>query len=204
MKRHLRRWFSPVVGDFGRRAFRGWCGLAVALCTVCGASLTAAADAPPTQRDVVKRAMQQRPGDPWPRGLAHVLLATPGSQQPEKAYHEPGGSFSPAVGSFGLAIWVRDANSTLQTTSDALPLADIRQQFSWPDPAAPPAIVTATPHYAATWAYTAPGNAALELVPRGAPQERLELVVRSVGPAGGPITNIAWDGAVCGSTTRGP
>ena len=148
----------------------------------------------PSAREIVLRAMRERPGDPWPRGLAHVVLGTPGSQQPEKAYHEPGGSFSPVVGSFGVSIWVRDAAGMLKTTSDALPMAQLRQRFCWPDPQGVPAIATTTPHYEATWSYGAPGNAALELASRGAPQERLELVIRSVGPAGGPIGRLDWNG----------
>jgi hypothetical protein len=105
----------------------------------------------PTQREIVRHAMAQRPADPWPRGLAHVVLAIPGSQQPEKGYHEPGGSFSPAVGSFGVSIWVRDSAGKLKTTSDSLRLDQIQQRFSWPNPKGVPAIVTTTPHYLASW-----------------------------------------------------
>jgi hypothetical protein len=145
-----------------------------------------------TPREIVLAAMRRRPADPWPRGLGHVVLAIPGSQQPEKGYHEPGGSFSPAVGSFGVSIWVRAADGKLQTTSDALPMEHVRQRFDWPDPQGVPAIVTVTPHYEAAWTYVAPGTATLRLDHRGDPQQRLELVVRSVGPAGGPIEKIAW------------
>ncbi len=45
-----------------------------------------------TQREIVKRAMRERPDDPRPRGRSHVVLAWPGSPQKEKAYHEPGGN----------------------------------------------------------------------------------------------------------------
>ena len=38
------------------------------------------------------------------------------------------------------------------------------------------------------------GTATLDLHQRGDPGERLELVIRSVGPAGGPIERIEWDG----------
>lgn len=138
--------------------------------------------------------MIDRPGDPWPRGWAHVVLAKPGSQQPEKAYHEPGGSFSPAVNSFGVSIWVRNSSGGLKTTSDALPMSQISQRFRWPSPPSTPAIVTTTPYYETAWSCGGPGNAVLSLASRGDPQERLELVVRSVGPAGGPINKIVWDG----------
>lgn len=147
-----------------------------------------------TQRDIVRRAAASRPDGPWPRGLAHVVLALPGSQQPEKGYHEPGGSFSPAVGSFGVAIWVRDSAGHLRTSSDGLPMDQIEQRFSWPHPNRPPGILTTTPHYQATWACTAVGTTTLELERRGDVGQRLELVVRSVGPAGGPIEKIAWTG----------
>ena len=149
----------------------------------------------PSQREIVQRAMRERPDDPWPRGTAHVVLAVPGSQQPEKGYHEPGGSFSPAVGSFGVSIWVRDSAGNL--TGDqrwAAHIKQLRQRFCWPDPKGVPAITTVTPHYEATWACPAIGTATLDLDQRGDPGERLELVVRSVGPAGGPIERIEWNG----------
>jgi hypothetical protein len=148
----------------------------------------------PTQREILLNAMAQRPADPWPRGLAHVVLAIPGSQQPEKGYHEPGGSFSPAVGSFGVSIWVRNSAGKLKTTSDSLPMDQIQQRFSWPNPKGVPAIVTTTPHYQASWSCPAPRTTTLELQHRGNATERLELVVRSVGPAGAPIEKIAWTG----------
>lgn len=168
--------------------------LAVGLWCTCWAGTAYAGQQGPSERDIVKRAMRERPDDPWPRGLAHVVLAVPGSQQPEKGYHEPGGSFSPAVGSFGVSIWVRDAAGNLKTTSDTVPMNEIRQRFCWPDPKAAPAVATTTPHYEATWSCGTAGVATLELQQRGEPGERLELVVRSVGPAGGPIRKMVWDG----------
>jgi hypothetical protein len=137
--------------------------------------------------------MAQRPDDPWPRGVAHVVIAIPGSQQPEKSYHEPGGSFSPAVGSFGVSIWVKNSAGDLKTTSDALSMEQIQQRFAWPNPEGVPAIVTTTPYYRATWSCLAAGMTMLELQRRGNGAERLELAVRSVGPAGGPIDNIRWN-----------
>jgi hypothetical protein len=148
----------------------------------------------PSQREIVRHAAAQRPDDPWPRGLAHVVIAIPGSQQPEKSYLEPGGSFSPAVGSFGVSIWVKDSAGNLKTTSDTLPMNQIQQRFSWPNPKSIPAIATTTPHYQATWLCTAAGTTTLEFQRRGDDAERIELVVRSVGPAGGPIEKIAWNG----------
>jgi hypothetical protein len=146
-----------------------------------------------SQREIVRRAAAERPEDPWPRGLAHVVLAIPGSQQPEKGYHEPGGSFSPAVGSFGVSIWVKNSAGELKITSDTLPMKQIQQRFSWPNSQGVPAIVTTTPYYQASWSCAAAGTTMLELERRGDGAERLELAVRSVGPAGGPIEKITWN-----------
>ncbi|MGA2033453.1 MAG: hypothetical protein ABSG68_14455 [Thermoguttaceae bacterium] len=147
-----------------------------------------------SQREIVRRAMHDRPGDPWPRGVGHVVLAVPGSQQPEKAYHEPGGSFSPCVRSFGVSIWVRDEAGRIKTTSDQIELTQVRQRFTWPHPHDPPAIATETPHYAAQWSYGGQGVWVLKLDATNNEVGRLEVAIRSVGPAGGPIKSLAWDG----------
>ena len=167
--------------------------LAAILHLGCWERTVQAAEPMPSEREIVRRAMAQRPDDPWPRGVAHVVLAIPGSQQPEKSYYEPGGSFSPAVGSFGVSIWVKNSAGDLKTTSDALPMKRIQQRFSWPNPKGVPAIVTTTPYYRATWSCAAAGTTVLELQRRGDGPERIELAVRSVGPAGGPIEKIAWN-----------
>src|SRR6185295_13033090 len=73
----------------------------------------------------VIQAMLQRPNDPWPRGKGHVLLAVPGCSEANKGYHEPGGSFSPGFGSFGVSIWVTDIDGKIVATSDSLPLDEI-------------------------------------------------------------------------------
>jgi hypothetical protein len=105
--------------------------LCIALCgfVVCpGMGLAQPAPA----RDLVREAMRQRPDDPWPRGQGHVVLATPGSSEDLKAYHEPGGGFSPAFASFGVSIWIGDAQGKLLATSDSLPLENLKQEFIWP------------------------------------------------------------------------
>ena len=70
-------------------------------------------------------------------------------------------------------------------------MTQIQQRFAWPNPKGVPAIVTTTPYYQATWSCAAAGTTMLELQRRGDGAERLELAVRSVGPAGGPIEKIA-------------
>lgn len=165
-------------------------GAALAVGLLVAASAAAAGPTEPSQREIVRRAMLQRPGDPWPRGRGHVVLGVPGSQQPQKAYHEPGGSFSPAVGSFGVSLWVVDGRGSLRATSDTIPLADLRQRLVWPNPSGVPGIATQTPYYEAQWSW---GWSLALNGPKHA-SDRLWLVVRSVGPAGGPVRRLAWDG----------
>ena len=162
-----------------------------------------------TQRHLVQAQMLRRPADPWARGVGHVVLAEPGSQASDKAYHEPGGSFSPAVGSFGVSLWVVDSQGGLKTTSDAIPLDQIDQQ--WVYGAAPsliaaptvtqtastqtvPHLQTHTPYYQATWAkesISRQNTWKLSVTPT-LNGSRVIPVIRSVGAAGAPITSLQW------------
>ena len=147
-------------------------------------SVVRAADAQ-NERAKVKQAMAQRPRDPWPRGIGHVVYAWPGSREINKGYEEPGGSFSPAVGSFGLSFWVLGADGTVLYTSDSIPLEEVSQHFAWVAGHPLPSIVVETPYYTATWLLRRPGNFVLHL--RTKQSAQVAIAVRSVGPAGGPI-----------------
>ncbi len=138
--------------------------------------------------------MRQRPTDPWPRGTGHVVLAAPGSREVDKAYHEPGGSFSPAVGSFGVSLWLTDKSGNLQNTSDNIPLSEIHQQLSWNDGQDIPGILTKTSYYESLWSYMGSERWALNLKSQANTNTKPMVVIRSVGPAGGPIRSLDWDG----------
>ena len=142
-------------------------------------------DAADYARGQVIAAMFERPADPWPRGTGHIPMAQPGTNEREKAYLEPGGGFSPSVGSFGVSLWILDEHEAVAATSDSLPLEDIRQEFRTRD-AAVPSVLTETSFYRADWTHVAPGHWQLRLMPSelGA---HLAVAIRSVGPAGGPI-----------------
>jgi len=148
--------------------------------------------ASPTQRDLVLQAIQARPSDPWPRGFGHVVLGVPGSPRSQKAYHEPGGSFSPAPGSLGISLWVLDANGVVVATSDSIPLARIDQRYEWETSLPAPALPTRTPYYTCRWRRPADDRWEAELEPRQS--ARLAVAIRSVGPAGGPVNALWWDG----------
>jgi hypothetical protein len=142
------------------------------------------------EREQVKRMMQERPGDVWPRGSGHVVLGTPGGSLVEKGFHEPGGSFSPAPGSFGISIWVTDHVGKLVTTSDTVPLGQLVQGFVPNTGSAVPSIRTETAEYVAIWTRFNDHDE-LKLIPRQADSgHRLWVMVRSAGPSGGPIRSI--------------
>lgn len=142
---------------------------------------------PHTPRNQVRTAMDERPDEYWPRGTGHIPIGLPGTPDSEKGYLEPGGSFSPSVGSFGVSVWAR--RPTDVQTSDTLPLTAIRQEFVGRDAAEGLGVRTQTPFYTAEWRQGLHGTSTLTLDPSaGAPP--LELVFRSAGPAGGRIETV--------------
>ncbi|WP_019502675.1 hypothetical protein [Pseudanabaena sp. PCC 6802] len=147
-----------------------------------------------TPQQQVKAQMKLRSSDPWPRGAGHVVLAQPGSTPEHKAFHEPGGSFSPQPGSFGVSIWVVDPQGNLKATSDSIPLSEIQQQFTDLSAQNVPGILTKTKYYEASWSAPRLGNWLLNLKSLAGNQDRLVVAIRSVGPAGGAIPSLDWDG----------
>ena len=147
-----------------------------------------------SQRHQVQAQMRLRPTDPWSRGVGHVILAAPGSREIDKAYHEPGGSFSPAVGSFGVSLWLTDDSGNLKATSDSIPLNEIKQQFNWKDDQNIPGILTKTKYYQALWSAKEPKSWTLDLKTTTDATTKPVLAVRSLGPAGSPINALNWDG----------
>ena len=150
----------------------------------------------------VREQMEARPMDPWPRGRGHTVLAAPGTAETEKAYLEPGGSFSPWVGSFGVSIWITDEQRVLLMTSDNMPVTTIRQDLIPPDDRNLVGLVTETPYYRAQWSSSENGRWTLQLKAHPLSKARLFLVIRSVGPAGGPVRSLGWDGEALSINNR--
>lgn len=144
------------------------------------------------QRDEMTSMMLKDPDRPWPRSVGHIPLAVPGASEADHAYHEPGGDFSPQAPSFGISLWLCDTDGHPVMTSQTLPLSDIRQTFQPSTHPHVPAIVTQTPHYDATW--TRLDATHWELRFKNRTSHIPAILIRSVGPAGGPITNLNWDG----------
>ncbi|MBE0618008.1 MAG: hypothetical protein IH608_08795, partial [Proteobacteria bacterium] len=162
--------------------------------------LWVAAGAPPevSGRAALLAEMARRPADPWPRGSGHVILGMPGLSEDWKAYHEPGGSFSPAFASFGISMWVVDQQGRLLTTSDAIPTDQLTQQWVWPGerswPPLPdlPGIETKTAFYQCTWQVVGPARYQLRLRTGGS--NPIWIMIRRPGPAGGVIDSLDWAG----------
>jgi len=147
-----------------------------------------------TPHQQVEAQMKLRPSDPWMRSVGHVVLSAPGSSVEAKAFHEPGGSFSPQPGSFGVSIWVVDSKGNLKATSDNIALNEIQQQLIDTSDQKIPGIITKTAYYQAAWNSSNAGSWKLTLnrVPNA--DTKPVVVVRSVGPAGGDIQSLDWNG----------
>jgi hypothetical protein len=143
------------------------------------------------RRSDVLREMKRRSGDPWPRGSGHVALAEPDSAGEGVAYHEPGGSFSPRVGSFGVSIWIVDWKGELLHTSDDLSVRAMDQEVVWSPEDGGPSVRTRAFPYDAQWSWLGKGRWRFDLDATRAPGEAV-IVFRSVGPSGGPIHSLTW------------
>jgi hypothetical protein len=146
----------------------------------------------PQQRVVAQ--MKLRPSDPWLRSSGHIILAQPGSTLENKAFHEPGGSFSPQPGSFGVSIWAVDTQGKIKATSDSIPLNKIQQQLINPSAQKIPTILDNTPYYKSSWSSSKIGSWQLNLKSLAKENTLLLVVIRSVGPAGGAISALDWNG----------
>lgn len=132
-----------------------------------------------------------RPQDDWPRGKSHLVLGRPGAEAAGKAFMEPGGSFSPSAGSFGVSFWVTAAGGRKVATGDSLPLSQTSQTEGF-DEATQPCADFSTPFYHGRWTMIGPGRwqLRLEAGPAWQPGWQLWLMLRGIGPAAGPLNRI--------------
>lgn len=147
-----------------------------------------------TPHQQVEAQMKLRPSDPWLRNEGQVILAATGSSVESKAFHEPGGSFSPQLGSFGVSIWVVDSQGNLKATSDSIPLSEVQQRLLNTANSKIPGIATKTPYYQSSWNASRPGSWKLNLERTPQTDTKSVVVLRSVGPAGGTIDSLDWNG----------
>ncbi|PSN15124.1 hypothetical protein C7293_08685 [filamentous cyanobacterium CCT1] len=145
------------------------------------------------QQQVIAQ-MKIRTDDPWPRSEGHIVLAKAGSPVEGKAFYEPGGSFSPNPGSFGISIWVVDQRGNLKATSDSIPLRKIEQKLVQNSLHNTSGVLAKTPFYEASWSVSDSSHWQLDLKHLAKADTRLSLVIRSAGPAGGAIPSLDWNG----------
>lgn len=144
------------------------------------------------QRQITLLEKARRPDDLWPRGDGHILIAEPGSPLAQKGYEEPGGSFSPGPGSFGISLWVMNKKEKLVATSDNIPMDKISQSYIYGNANLIPSVENITPYYKCEWIYADAGKWKLK-VSNITAGYYIVVVARSVGPAGGPLTSAIWD-----------
>jgi len=139
------------------------------------------------EREVLSDAMKEFPAVDWPRGEGHVVLGLPGAPPEWRAYLEPGGSFSPAFGTFGISILVRSEDGRSISSSNSIPLVGIRQVLS----EELDGIGTTTPWYGAVWT-ALPGRRFRLALKHGTAVRSLAVRVSSAGPAGATVRHLRW------------
>ncbi|MBI2299873.1 MAG: hypothetical protein HYU66_13180 [Armatimonadetes bacterium] len=137
-----------------------------------------------------------------PRADSHVVLSAEGSADVFKTFVEPGGSFSPGVGSYGVSVWVWLESEQHLVAPELLPRDAIRDRL----------LGGILPIVRSRWragAFEVDLRLGVEACPdehhpvdvlacrvtnrgRHLAEAIVLLVVRSLGPAGGPLRSIAW------------
>ena len=95
------------------------------------------------------------------------------------------------MGSFGVAIWLKNRQDQGLVQGERLPLEEIHQTLG--DDPWRPSLSTETPWYRASWQWEN-DHWVLDLEAT-ARHWQPEIVIRSVGPAGAPIKSLEWDGS---------
>lgn len=144
-------------------------------------------------RNEVLNHIKNRPNDVWSIYDSHAILAIPGSLESDKAYIEPGGSFSPKVGSFGLSVWMLGKQHELIQSSDTIPASKTKQSLMWPQDSTLPSMVTSTPYYTSISSIQSNSRMSYDIQLPKKSTLTPAVVIRSVGPAGAPIFSLRWD-----------
>ena len=144
----------------------------------------------------------------WPRSDTHVFLGVPGSLEGLKTVVEPGNSFSPGPSSYGVSTWVFHRGDRALYAPERMDLAALRWEFA---EGHLPVLLSTWEAGDLTvrsrlytdgdleWAAVNDYYAVTVENPTAHPVEcSLYLVLRSCGPAGGPVRQLGLtpDGAV--------
>ncbi len=161
-------------------------------------------DIPLYQHLAIEQMRDKHPDWIWHRSDTHIILGVPGSLEGLKTVVEPGNAFSPGPGSFGVTAWVFDHQKGRLFTPEEMNLADISWSFA--EPGVP---VVVSSWYAGDIQVTSRLFSDGDLVNSDvksyltvsvnnifgdAVDISLYLVIRSFGPAGGPVSHIGVSG----------
>lgn len=132
----------------------------------------------------------RRPDDPWPmlRGR-HGL--TPADNVLDAASHWAGGSFVPGYSTFGVTVWLRDADGTL-VPADRLPAETLIERTVRRTGAPVPDIVTEAGVFRSRWWWAGDRRWTLDLDIPGDTGTQVYLAVRSVPVGRSPVRALTW------------
>jgi hypothetical protein len=140
-----------------------------------------------------------------PRSDQHTVIGMPDSRDHRKTFAEPGGSFSPGVGSFGVSLWVYDRLQERLFAPEEMPLAELK--WEWEQgylPVLNSSWLAGSLEIGQQLFATSLTNLenivnSLKLTitnPADRPASfSLYLVIRPYGPAGGKLPNLSFAGA---------
>ncbi len=77
------------------------------------------------EHDVLARMRERHPDWIWHRADTHVFVAVPGTHESFKTTVEPGSSFSPGPGTYGVSTWVFVQGGPVGRGGDAARRADL-------------------------------------------------------------------------------
>lgn len=137
-----------------------------------------------------------------PAGKAHIVLAVPGSEDLDKSYVEPDGSFSPGVASYGVTTWLYDIGEGHLYAPEEMPDEDLSFQLEdgfipiahsgWrAGPLRLEKRIAVVPK--AVGGREGEDYCEVEVTNKGKQVAEfwLYVAVRSIGPAGGPVNSLS-------------
>jgi len=154
------------------------------------------------------RWLRDRLADRWifPANLTHTLIGLPGSPDDMKTFVEPGGAFSPGVGTYGLTFWVYDRRQRMLYAPETYRLDDLTLTLeggylpivnsTWQ---AGDVTITcqicASGHDETQHVINDYAQITLSTTAETTQDMYLYVAVRSLGPAGGPVTHVGYNDA---------
>lgn len=156
------------------------------------------------EADKLREMQGKHPDWIWNRADTHVLLGVPGCPEAFKTPVEPGNSFSPGPGTYGVSTWIYDEKKLY--APETMPLDALSWRFeddrfpvlnsTWQAGEIEANSILFTDGEMSRCDYTDWLRVRLTNRDAGAREVRLFIVLRSFGAAGGPIRSLSFDDGV--------